>query len=156
MLRILFLAFVAITVSPLSADEVAKIPANVQKHMKGMVGSWTFKGTEGDRKFFGKETIRLTNNQTALLQEGYFDLGNGEKEHYVILSGWDGDKKTMVVRGFTTDGYTWSGEWKTLNGSKWIGTASGTKATFDVSANRMRYEDASNGTPWISEFTRVR
>jgi hypothetical protein len=28
-----------------------------------------------------KETMRLTNNQTAVLQEGFFDLGGGKKEH---------------------------------------------------------------------------
>lgn len=136
------------------AQEETPIPKTFQKQMDKMVGAWTFQGSEGSRKFSGAETIRLTNNKTALLQEGYFDLGGGKKEHYVILSGWDSSKKTMLVRGFTSDGYTWTGEWKELDQNKWIGSASGGKATFEVKAGSMRYEDAGDGTPWISEFTR--
>jgi hypothetical protein len=128
--------------SPASAQELAKIPLQVQKHMESMVGSWTFKGTQGDRKFSGAETIRLTNNKTALLQEGFFDLTDGTKEHYIILSGWDGSKKTVLVRGFTTDGVTWAGEWKNLKDGKWQGTASGGPAKFEVSKDTMRYEDS--------------
>jgi hypothetical protein len=122
--------------------------------MESMVGSWTFKGTDGDRKFSGAETIRLTNNKTAILQEGYFDLVEGKKEHYVILSGWDGSKETVHVRGFTSDGYSWTGEWKKLSNGKWEGTASKKPATFELKGDSMRYEDSSDGTPWISEFSR--
>lgn len=135
-------------------DDLATIPQHVQSHMQSMVGSWTFKGHQGDRKFAGEETIRLVNNDTALLQEGYFDLTNGEKEHYIILSGWDGDQNTVLVRGFTTDGITWAGEWKTIKDGTWHGTASDGPATFEVKRNSMRYEDAGEGTPWISNFTR--
>ncbi|MEL6105412.1 MAG: hypothetical protein AAFU85_05225 [Planctomycetota bacterium] len=132
------------------------IPTEVKSHLQSMVGSWTFSGTEGERKFSGAEVIRLTNNGTALLQEGYFDLGGGGKEHYVILSGWDGEKETVRVRGFTSEGYTWVGEWKTLKDGTWSGTASGKRATFRVAKDSMRYEDASQGTAWVSEFKRVK
>ncbi len=142
------------TLPTASAQEVTKIPPAFQKHMEKMVGSWTFKGTEGDREFSGAETIRLTNAKTVLIQEGYFDLEGGAKERYVIVSGWDGSQETMLVRGFTSDGYTWSGEWKKLKDSRWEGTASGGAATFDVQKNAMRYEDANGGTPWVSNFTR--
>lgn len=140
--------------TPASAQELATIPSEVQKHMKNMVGSWTFKGTQGDRTFSGAEKIRLTNNKTALLQEGYFDLTDGNKEHYTILSGWDGAKKTVLVRGFTTDGVTWTGEWKKLKNGTWEGTASEGPAKFEVKKDTMRYEDSGEGTPWISEFSR--
>lgn len=122
--------------------------------MESMVGSWTFKGTQGARTFSGAETIQLVNNKTTLLQQGYFDLTDGTKEHYVILSGWDGSKNTVLVRGFTTDGFTWAGEWKQLKDGKWKGTASGGLAQFEVKKDTMRYEDAGDGTPWISEFKR--
>jgi hypothetical protein len=89
-----------------------------------------------------------------LLQEGYFDLKDGTKEHYVILSGWDGSSNSVPVRGFTTDGISWTGEWKTLKDGTWKGTASGGPAEFRVAKNTMRYEDSGDGTPWISEFTR--
>ena len=146
-------------VSSLSAQEPASIPASVQKHMASMVGSWTFKGKAGDGKFSGEETIRLSSNKTALIQEGYFAAKRpgGKKEHYVILSGWDGGKKTVLVRGFTSDGITWTGEWKKVKNGKWVGTASGAPAKFEVKKDSMRYEDASSGKPgepWISEFTR--
>ncbi|MEO1618297.1 MAG: hypothetical protein AAFV88_20770 [Planctomycetota bacterium] len=150
----LMIATTALFLSPTAAQDPTKIPPQIQKHMESMVGSWTFEGRQGDRKFFGQETVRLTNNKTALLQEGYFDLGGGEKEHYVILSGWDGSAKTVFVRGFTTDGISWTGEWKKLKDGKWLGTASGGRAEFEVKKNTMRYEDAGDGTPWISEFTR--
>ena len=140
--------------SPASAQELSKVPQDVQKHMESMVGSWTFKGTQGARRFSGAETIRLVNNKTALLQQGYFDLADGKKEHYVILSGWDGSKNTVLIRGFTTDGVTWAGEWKKLKDGKWEGTASGGLAQFEVKKDTMRYEDAGDGTPWISEFKR--
>ncbi len=141
--------------SSTSAQEVSQIPAHVRKHMESMVGSWRFQGRQGTRTFSGAEKIRLINNKTALLQEGFFELTGGNKEHYVILSGWDGNKKSMLVRGFTTDGITWDGEWKTLKDGTWEGTASGGPAKFDVKKDTMRYEDSGDGTPWISEFKRV-
>ncbi|MEM9351785.1 MAG: hypothetical protein AAGA92_02125 [Planctomycetota bacterium] len=136
------------------AQELAKIPPAFQKHLEKMVGSWTFEGHEGARKFSGEETVRLINHKTVLVQEGFFDLGGGAKERYFIVSGWDGVKKTMLVRGFTSDGYTWSGEWKKLQDGRWEGTASGGVASFEVTEDAMRYEDANDGTPWVSEFRR--
>ena len=151
-LRIIVLLLLS---SSTSAQEMSQAPPHVQEHMESMVGSWKFNGRQGARKFSGAEKIRLVNNKTALLQEGYFDLTDGGKEHYVILSGWDGSKNSMLVRGFTTDGITWDGEWKTLKGGKWEGTASGGPAKFEVNKDTMRYEDSGDGTPWISEFTRI-
>lgn len=143
-----------ICMSSTLAQEATPIPAAVKNHMQSMVGSWTFSGTEGDRKFSGAEVIRLTNGGTALLQEGHFDLGGAGKEHYVILSGWDGDKKLVSVRGFTSNGYTWVGQWKTLKDGTWSGTASGKPASFEVKKDTMRYEDAGEGKPWVSNFKR--
>ncbi|HBE72441.1 MAG TPA: hypothetical protein DDW52_30265 [Planctomycetaceae bacterium] len=124
--------------------------------MEMMVGEWTFTGKEGDRAFSGRETIRRTNNGTAIIQEGYFDRGGGKKEHYVILSGWDGDQKKVLVRGFTSEGFSWVGSWTKLQDHTWIGTASENQATFEVKRNSMRYEESGEGTPWLSEFKRVR
>jgi len=142
-------------VSCVAAQEPRTIPSQVQKHMASMVGSWTFKGKVGGSKFSGEETIRLASNKTALIQEGYFDAKpGGKKEHYVILTGWDGAKKTVFVRGVTSQGVSWIGEWKKLKNGKWEGTASGAAAAFEVNKDTMRYEDKSTGKLWVSEFTR--
>lgn len=140
--------------APCDAQEMAPLPAPFKKQMESMEGSWTFEGTQGARTFSGEETIRLVNNGAALLQEGFFDLGDGNKEHYVILSGWDGTERSLLVRGFTSDGVTWTGVWKGLDDGVWKGTASGSPATFEVGEDSMRYEDSGDGTPWVSEFTR--
>ncbi len=134
-------------------DENSTIPAPFQQHMKSMVGSWYFNGKEGDHSFSGEEQIRIVNGGTALLQEGYFDVGGGKKDHYVILSGWNAETKEMLVRGFTSQGVTWSGAWKTLKDNTWIGTASGAAARFVVSEKTMRYEE-NEGRKWISRFER--
>ena len=155
MSRVTYVSLALVILSiPASAQDMSKIPTEIKQHMESMVGSWTFIGTQGKRTFSGEETIRLTNNNTALLQEGYFNLTDGTKEHYVILSGWDGSKKTVLVRGYTTEGLTWSGEWKRLKAGRWEGTASGGTAKFEVRPDTMRYEDAGDGIPWISEFSR--
>lgn len=135
---------------------VAEPPVELRQHMAKMVGQWSFEGVDGDRKFQGKESIRVTSNGTALLQEGHFELPGGGKEHYVILSGWDAASKSVKVRGFTSEGYSWTGEWKTLGEGTWRGTASGKPASFSVRQNSMRYEDAGDGKPWISRFTRLK
>jgi hypothetical protein len=96
----------------------------------------------------------LTNNKDALLQDGFFDLGGGKKEHDVVLSGWDGSRETVLVHGCTSGGYSWTGEWMKLNNRKSEGTASGGPATFELKGDWMRYEDSNDGTPWISEFSR--
>jgi len=119
-----------------------------------MVGTWVFTGSEGDRQFSGKESIRVVNNGTALLQEGHFDLNDGKKEHYVILSGWDGEKKTMIVRGFTSLGVTFTGEWKTVKKGAFVGKAEGKPAKFEVSNQTMVYEE--DGGEWISKFERTK
>lgn len=152
----LVISILLVCLSCVNGQDPTPIPEDIKQHMASMVGAWSFQGSQGDREFSGVETIRLVNNKTALIQEGYFDLGAGKKEHYVILSGWDGTKKTVVVRGFTSIGVSWTGEWKQLVDGKWKGTASGGAATFEVKENWMRYEDAGEGTPWISIFKRTR
>ena len=137
------------------AEEPAPIPLDVQQHMRAMVGAWTFSGRQGERTFSGEEAISLTESGDTLVQKGFFDLGGGKKEHYAIFSGWDGSKKTVLVHGFTTDGVVWEGEWKSVDGATWSGTASGQPATFEVNETTMRYEDAGDGTPWVTEFRRV-
>ena len=151
----LALAAFLIFLSPASAQEKGAIPQNMKDQMKRMVGSWKFTGKDGERLFAGAEKIRLTNGGTAIVQEGYFNLGGEKKEHYVILSGWDGRQKTIHVRAFTSQGYTWTGQWKKLTDGKWEGTADGGSATLEVNNDSMRYEDTSKSAPWISNFTRV-
>ncbi|MEN0110784.1 MAG: hypothetical protein AAF805_08675 [Planctomycetota bacterium] len=155
-MRVLPLVFAAalLLTRACAAEDSIPIPVEVRDHMGSMVGDWTFRGHEGERTFSGEEKVRLVNNGTALVQEGFFDLGDGAKEHYVILSGWDGTLRTVLVVGFSTEGHAWEGEWTSLDGTKWIGTASGEPATFEVGEETMRYEDTGAGTPWVSEFSR--
>lgn len=139
-----------------SAEDSLSIPINVKKHMQSMVGTWSFKGKNEGGKFSGMETIRVVNLGTALLQEGYFYHGEGKKEHYVILSGWDEAKKSVQVQGFTSDGISFKGEWNKLEYRTWIGKASENSAKFIVKDNSMKYTEFS-GTKqkWVSEFTRI-
>ena len=129
------------------------IPVEFKQQFKRMVGSWVFSGNEGDRRFSGKEKIRLVNNGTSILQEGYFVAENGTKEHYVILSGWDGDKKTVIVRGFTSAGVTFTGEWKKIGDDSLVGSANGKPARFKIGRETMVYEE--DGGKWISKFERL-
>lgn len=149
------LLFIIFVVGPRYTNAVTdslRIPEDFSLQMKRMVGSWVFSGNEGDRKFTGHESIRIINNGSALLQEGYFDLGGGEKQHYVILSGWDAEKKALVVNGFTSDGYAFNGKWKSVSGSSFVGTANGRPAKFTVGKEAMRYEE--DGGKWVSSFER--
>ncbi len=118
-----------------------------------MAGSWVFSGQEGDRHFSGREKIKVVNNDTALLQEGFFDLDDGKKEHYVILSGWDAERKSLVVRGFTSEGYAFNGEWKALKNNAFIGTANGKPAKFTVGKKTMEYEEDDGA--WLMKFERT-
>ncbi|MEM7473807.1 MAG: hypothetical protein AAF483_02370 [Planctomycetota bacterium] len=156
--RICLSAFIMVMViQPGFSQEPTSIPKDVVAHMKSMVGAWTFEGVEGERKFSGEEKVRLTNNKTALLQQGFFNGEDGKKEHYVILSGWDGDKKTVLVRGFTSSGVTFAGEWKKLSMGKWEGSANGDYASFEVKKDTMRYvEQNGEKQTWVSEFKRMR
>ncbi|MEM6472291.1 MAG: hypothetical protein AAF802_22205 [Planctomycetota bacterium] len=147
------LASVFLACCVVSAESPA-IPTEVKAQMLRMIGDWTFEGKDGDRGFSGEETVRMINAGTALLQQGFFDLGEGEKERYTILSCWDEEKKLMRVLGGTSEGITWDGDWKTVEGEKWIGTASGKPASFSVKKDSMRYEESGEGPKWISNFTR--
>jgi hypothetical protein len=147
-----FVVIISLSCQNLIADDV--IPDAFKKQMTRMVGAWVFSGNEGDWRFSGKESVRIVNDGTALLQEGYFDLDDGKKEHYVILSGWDGEKKTMLVRGFTSLGNTFVGEWKTVKNGAFVGNAQGKPAKFGVSDQTMTYEE--DGGKWISKFERVK
>lgn len=154
MLRsLLALSIIFLTYHPAAAEENATVPKEFVLKMKSMVGSWVFNGKEGDRKFSGREKIQLVNNETALLQMGYFDLGEGEKEHYTILSGWDPDKKSLVVNGYTSESYAFSGEWKSVNGNGFIGTANGKPATFTIHKETMEYNE--DGGSWVMNFKRT-
>ncbi|GAB5406814.1 MAG: hypothetical protein Aurels2KO_50450 [Aureliella sp.] len=128
------------------------IPDAFKNQMKRMVGSWVFTGNGGDRKLTGKETIRIVNNGTAIVQEGYFDLDDSKKEHYVILSGWDGEKKTILVRGFTSLGTTFDGAWSKVENDAFVGKAQGKQAKFKVSKQTMIYEE--DGGKWTMKFER--
>lgn len=150
----LVIAFLCCFHSLASAQKELTIPVGVQKHMEKMVGFWTFEGSTGDKKFTGQETIRLTNEKTAMIQEGVIQWPD-KKEHYTILTGWDGSKKTTLVRAFTSEGVSWAGEWKTLKNGSWEGSASDEPATFSLKGDTMRYEDVSTGdSGWKAVYTR--
>lgn len=130
------------------------IPDTFRNQMKRMVGSWVFTGKDGDRELTGKESIRMVNNGTAILQEGYFDLDGGKKEHYVILSGWDGEKKTILVRGFTSLGTSFAGVWSKVENDAFVGEAQGKPASFKVSKQTMIYQE--DGGKWTMKFERLK
>lgn len=146
------LSLLAFSHSCVAADS-AHPPAAIAKQLERMVGSWAFAGSEGDRHFSGREKIRLTNDGNALLQEGYFELEDGKKEHYVILSGWDSDRGALIVHGFTSTGQTFEGDWKAVKDSALHGSANGRPAAFRVNDKTMTYEE--DGGKWISKFERI-
>lgn len=150
--KVLLLVVFCLASNNTFADDV--IPDVFKNQMKRMVGSWVFTGEDGDRKLNGRESIRVVNDGTAIIQEGYFDLDDGKKEHYVILSGWDGEKKTIMVRGFTSLGTTFAGEWNKVENDAFVGKAQGKPAKFKVSKQTMVYEE--DGGKWTMKFERLK
>ncbi len=136
--------------------EPAPIPTEILSHMEGMVGEWDVTGSQGEDSFSGGERIWLTGGNTVMIQEGYYEFRDGVMENYVIVSGWDGAASVIRVRGFTSEGYMWDGQWNSLMNGKWLGTASGDEAVFDVGENSMKYVEKSGEIRWESNFTRKR
>lgn len=144
-----------------TAAEPESIPARIQKHLESMAGAWKYEVTWGDKRYSGEQVTKLTREKTAMIVEGY-ELMDGKKTQYVLLSGWDGHAKQMVYRGFSSDGNTWAGSWNNLSDGKWTGNAAGhwndikwkspTELKFE--ANTMRYQDTTDGMSWVAEYTR--
>lgn len=163
MRRVICGFILVLLVSPLAlAQEGATFPAKLQKQIdESVIGEWTYEGSWGEKKFSGEDRSRWTARKTAVLSVG-FEMANGKRVNYVNLMGWDGEAKKLVHRGFNSNGETWSGEWSVLTKTKWTGKGAGlydgkkweSAATLEFKKDWQRYEDVTDGKPWIAVSSR--
>ncbi len=154
---------VVFLVSPLAlAQEGAKFPAKLQKQIEEMmIGEWTWEGSWGDKKLSGEDRVRWVARKTGLLSVG-FEMSDGQRVEFVSLMGWDAEAKKLVYQTFDSDGGTWSGEWSELTADKWTGKGQGvykgvrwnSATTLKFNKDGQRYEDVTDGKPWIAEYSR--
>ena len=72
------------------------------------------------------------------------EIMDGKTTHYVITTGWDGNKKKLLYRGFSSSGDSFSGHWDKFSDGKWTGHASGIW-------NNVKWE-----SPTINEFKKAK
>lgn len=143
-----------------AASKTAMPPEVQQQIDTQLVGHWSFTGTFGDQKFHGTETWRWQNGKTSLIIEGILEIG-GERLLSTSLAGWDVNKKALVVTGFG-GGDTWTTHWTEFSPEEWKGRISGvyegkpydSPAKIQFLKDSVRYEDTTNGKPWVSVGTR--
>lgn len=140
----------------------ATMPAHVQEQIeKHIIGEWTYKGSWGDKRFSGEDRVRWADGKAAVITEGEEDLG-GKKNKYVYVMGWDGESQKLVGHGFNDAGETYHFEWTQLSANTWTGNGYGiyrgepwkSPAKYEFKDNWQRYEDTTDGNPWVAEFTR--
>ena len=144
------------------ANVTTAMPAELREHIdQRMIGQKTYQGNWGAKKFKGEESTRWVRRKTGILSQGH-SVMDGKRTDYVELMGWDSGKRALVVRGFNSDGETWTNQWTKFSKDKWTGHGSGvyqgvkwdSPSTLEFRANGSRYEDTTDGKPWVAEYTR--
>jgi hypothetical protein len=144
------------------ANVTTTMPAELREQIdQRMIGQVTYQGTWGAKKFKGEETTQWVRRKTGILIQGYL-VTDGKRSNYVILMGWDGGERILVARGFNSEGETWTSQWTKFSKDKWTGHGSGvyqgakwdSPSTLEFRAGGSRYEDTTDGKPWVAEYTR--
>ena len=144
------------------ANVSTTMPAELKEHIdQRMIGQSTYQGQWGAKKFNGAETTRWTRRKTGILIQGHCVM-DGKRSSYVVLMGWDGGERDLIARGFNSDGETFTSRWTKFSKDKWTGHGEGvfqglrydSPATLEFRAGGSRYEDTTDGKPWVAEYTR--
>jgi hypothetical protein len=157
-------AALLLTVSMVTAQEgkVTTMPAELRTQIEEqMIGQWSFQATWGDKRMNGEVTMRWAGRKTGVVSQGYMNT-DGKKINYVVLLAWDGVEGAMVSHGFTSDGETGTTHWTKFSKDKWTGHGSGiyqgvkwkSPTTLEFKKDSSRYEDVTDGKPWVAVYTR--
>ncbi len=155
-----FLMAVSMAAAP--EEELATMPADLRRQIdERMIGECTYEATWGDKKITGEEMTRWAGGKTGVVIQGHSTLG-GKKSNYVVLMGWDAAENAFVSHGFNSEGETWTSRWTKFSGDKWEGKGEGiyqgkrweSPATLEFEKDSTRYEDVTDGKPWVAIYTR--
>jgi hypothetical protein len=157
-------AALLLTVSMVTAQEgkVTTMPAELRTQIEEqMIGEYAYQVTWDDKKMNGEETIRFVGRKTGVLIQGHM-IADGKRVNYVLLLAWDGVEGAMVGHSFTSDGETGTTHWTKFSKDKWTGNGSGiyqgkrweSPTTLEFKKDSIRYEDVTDGKPWVGVYTR--
>lgn len=84
-------------------------------------------------------------------------MEDGKKIDVTELLGWDSKSGHVLVHGFTSDGASYTMRWTRLLPNKWTGRGTGSwkgkewksKTTMEWKDNFARYEDVTEGKPFV-------
>ena len=151
-----FVVSVALCIS--QTDAKPNIPEPVQQVIeKSLIGEMSFEGTYGGKTFTGEESWRWANDKTTAIIEGFIEM-DGVKLPYTSLAGWEASNKALLVTGFFAGGDISTTRWTEFSADLWKGRIVGTfqgrtyesAAKIEFKPDSVRYEDTTDGKPWIS------
>ncbi len=153
---------VSVAVCMGQAEAKPGIPAEVQQAIeKHLIGESAFEGTFGGKKFTGEESWRWASDKSTAIIEGFIEM-DGAKLPYTSLAGWETSKKALLVTGFFAGGDIGTTRWTEFSADSWQGRITGTfegrtyesAAKIEFKPDSVRYEDTTDGKPWISAAKR--
>lgn len=145
-----------------SKPGVSAMPAELRKQIDDhVIGEWSYAGNWGDQRLNGEERVTWRAGKAGVLYVGH-EVIDGKRENYVVVMGWDGEARKLICHGFLENGETTTTEWTRFSNRKWAGqwmgayrgVKSGSPATLEFKDNWQRYEDETDGKPWLAVFTR--
>ena len=152
-----------VSIGAAESEKPTGMPAELSRRIdEGLLGEWKYEITWSDKTILGEETVRWARKKAGILIQGTM-VTDGKKSDYVTLLGWNGAEKALVGRGFNSEGDEWMNCWSQLGKDKWTGQGSGTFAgkkwesavSLEFKKDSLRYEDVTEGKPWIGVYTRV-
>lgn len=161
MLTIAGIAFAASMVVGQAVD-VTKMPPDLAKQIdERMIGDWVLESTHGETPATGEESWNWGTDKSCVVLSGFWIL-DGKKTTYGGAMGWDGAAKSLVSHYFSTDGDVGTTHWTELGPNKWtgewegtyLGQKSKTPAKLEFTKDRKRYEDITNGKPYVAILKR--
>lgn len=143
-------------------QSVAEMPADLRAQIDAQfIGDWTWEVAFGDDKYQGEESFTWAGGKAWVVQRGYA-LVDGQKESYECLIGWRSDEKALVFSAHSANGDYSVTRWTAFSSDGWTGEGSGiymgkpwkSPAKLDFKGDLVRYEDTTDGKPWVKILRR--
>lgn len=146
---------------------MAELPSEIRKLFEEQFeGEWDSVTTWGNQRLQGHNSVSWNVGGMSLSGKGTMTDASGVA-HVTELVGWDATSNSIVFQGFDSQGNSWTIRYPKPAGgniTEWTGVGSGTyagkkwesptKLTF--SKDGFRYEDTTDGKPFISIGTRTK
>lgn len=159
----MFSTAILLAASMVGGETHGGMPEELRQHIdKHVIGEWTTQTAWGDKVAIGERRSHWASGGKCVITEATDTDFTGEKSHVASVLGWDAGTRCLVEYSVTSKGEHWQNRWTGFSSGKWTGQGSGffngkewnTPAEIQWTEQGARYEDTTEGRPFVIVYKR--